>query len=178
MNKKGNLGLIIFFFVLLISILFLGFIAVVGSSVVNYVFDTARPELTNLGVIGSTNMTDVASYTFTQLDNIIQSFTWITGILYIMVLIGSFGIIVVIRQAPSKWLISFYFAMMIILILTSIFISNMYEEFYTGTDDFASIMKEHTILSYMILYSPTIFTVIGFLAGIILFSGIQEESYI
>ena len=57
----------------------------------------------------------------------------------------------------------------------SMFISNIYEDFYSGTDDLATRMQEQTILSWMILYSPLIFAIIAFIAGAIMFSGGTEE---
>lgn len=178
-NKKGNAMLIIIFFIVLFAILFLGVIMVIGSAVINWVFDEAMPELSSLGVIGDANFTDIASYTIAPLNNIIQSFVWLTGVIYVMLLIGSFGIIIISRSSPSKWLIAFYFMLAIILIMGSIFISNIYEEFYDGTDDLAVRLKEHTILSWMILYSPLVFSIMVFATGIVLFSGIaQEESIV
>jgi hypothetical protein len=175
MNKKGNFFFMILFFVILLVILFLGFVMVVGSSVINLVFDEVVPELTGLGQIGDANMTEAAAYTIIPLNNIIQNFTWLTGVLYVMMLVGSIIFIVVSRTSSSKWAIGFYFMLVIVVVIASIFISNMYEDFYDGNDDLATRLKEHVLLSYMILYSPMIFTIIGFIAGVIIFSGIQEE---
>lgn len=178
LNKRANITAMIVFVFLLFLVLFLGFILVVGSSVMNWVFDIAVPELSNLGTIGDTNMTQASQYTITPLNNIVQSFTWLTGVIYMMVLIGSFGVLFIFRESGSKWLIGFYIALMLVLILGSMFISNMYEEFYTGTDDLAIRMQEHTLLSWMILYSPLVFTIMGFIFGVLLFSGVgQEESF-
>lgn len=175
-NKKGNIYLIIFFFVMLFLILFLGFIMIVGSSIVNWVYDEAMPELTNIGTVENTNFTQYAEVTITPLNNIIQGLPWMMGVLYVLMLIGSFGIVFVINQSPtSRWLISIYFMFAILLIITAMFISNIYEEFYNGTDDLATRLKEHTLLSYMVLYSPAIFSIIIFISGIIIFSGIGEE---
>jgi len=177
MNKKGIMGMIMFVLILFV-ILFLGFVIVVGSSIINWTFDVAVPELTNLGQVGDANMSQIAQTTITPVNNIVQSFTWLSGVLYVLALIGSIGFAVVIRSSPNKWLIGFYFMLIIILILGSILISNMYEEFYTDTGDLGNRLKEHTILSYMILYAPMIFTIIAFVTGIILFSGIQQEEYV
>jgi len=177
-SKKGNIGIIILFAVLLVVTLFIGFIMVVGSSIINWTFDIAAPELTDLGVIGDTNMTDVASYTITPLNTLVQSTTWLTGVLYMMMLVGSIGIAVVFRTSPNKWLIGFYLGISLLVIITAMFISNVYEDFYDDTDDLGTRLKEHTLLSYMILYSPAIFSIIVFITGIILFSGIQEDQYL
>lgn len=174
-NKKGNIVLIAIFIILLFVIMFAGFIMVVGSGLLNWTFDILYPELASLGVVGNTNFTEASSYTLTPLNSMIQSLTWLTGVLYVLMLITSLGFIMMVKVAPSKWLIGFYFMCVIILIIGSIFISNMYEEFYAGGDEFALVLKEHALLSWMILYSPAIFTVIAFLGGIILFSGMSEE---
>lgn len=175
MNKKGNILTMIFFIGILFIILILGFLMIVGSAILNWTMDEAVPELSNLGVIGNTNMTEVADYTLTPLNNIVQSFTWLAGVLYVLMLVGSFGILFVFRETSSKWLIGFYIALMLVLIMGSILMSNIYEDFIGGDDDLGSRLKEHTILSFMILESPKVFTVIGFIFGILLFSGIQEE---
>lgn len=178
MNKKGNIMVILLFVIGLFLILFLGFVMVIGSSVLNFVFDETIPELSGIGTVGDANFTDMASYTIEPLNDVVQNFTWLTGVMYILMLVGSVGFAFVFRAAPNKWLIAFYFMLIIILIIGSIFVSNMYEEFYDGTDDLATRLKEHTLLSWMILYAPTIFTVIAFLTGIILFSGMGQEEFI
>ena len=151
---------------------------VTGSAILNWVFDEAIPELSNFGVVAGANLTEVASFTIAPLNNIIQSFTWLTGVLYVLMLIGSIGFIFTMKINPNRWLIGFFFMCVVILIIASIFMSNIYEEFYTGTDDLAIRLQEHTLLSFMILYSPMIFTLISFISGIILFSGMQREEFI
>ena len=178
MNKKGNIVLIAAFFVLLIGILFVGFIMVTGSSVINWVFDIAVPELSNMGMVGDTNMTEVAGYTIEPLDNVIQNFTWLTGVLYILMLVASVGFAFVSRMQPEKWLIGFYIACVLIMVMASILVSNIYEEFYDGSDELATRLQEHTLLSWMILYSPMVLTIIAFATGIILFSGFRQEEFV
>jgi hypothetical protein len=177
-NKKGNIMGIVFFFIALFLILFLGFVMVTGSAIVNWVFDEAVPELTNLGSVGSTNFTKIAEFTITPLNNIIQNFTWLTGVLYVLMLIGAVGFAFAMKINPSKWLIGFFFMSVFILIIASMFMSNIYEEFYTGTDELATRLQEHVILSFMILYAPMIFTIISFISGIVMFSGMQQEEFV
>ena len=93
-------------------------------------------------------------------------------------LIGSFGLAFSMRGNPSGWLIGLYFLLVIILVILSIFMSNIYQDFYTGSGELETRLHEHGLMSYMILYSPMIFTVIAFITGIILFSGRQEEYYV
>ena len=174
-DKRGGIIVLVIFIIILFLILFAGFIMLVGSTILNYVFDIAAPELTNLGQVGDANMTQVAGSTITPLNNMVQSLTFMTGVLYVMMLIGSVGFAFAFRSTQNKWLIGFYFMLVIMLILGSIFISNMYEEFATGNNELANRFREHTILSFMILDAPAIFTIIAFLTGIILFAGPTEE---
>ena len=178
MNKKGNIMPLIIFIGLLFLLLIFGFLMVVGSAILNWVFDESIPVLTDLGVVGGTNFTQISELTVIPLNNFVQSFVWLTGVLYVLMLIGVMGIALVFRGSPDKWLIGFFFALILLLILGAMFMSNIYEEFYTGTDDLATRLQEHTILSFMILYSPAIFTIISFMSGIILFSGKQEEGLV
>ncbi len=176
-NKKGNVAIMIIFFALLFLVMLLGVLFAFGSMVINWTFDEVVPELTTLGQVGDANLTQAADYTIVPLNSVVQNFTWITGVLYVMMLVGLVGMTVAFRTNPSRWLIGFYLVLSIMLIFGSMFISNIYEDFYTGTDEIATILQEHTILSNMLIYSPAIFTVITFLMGIILFSGMQQEEY-
>ena len=150
----------------------------IGSSVLNFVFDETMPELTSLGQTENINLSSTAKLVLNPVDNVVQSLTWLTGVLYMIMLIGSVGIVFIVRGSPSKWLLGLYFGLAIILILGAMLMSNMYEEFYDSTDDLALRMKEHTLLSNMLLYSPAILTVIVFITGIILFSGLGTEQEI
>lgn len=175
MNKKGQIEGVIFFIVLLFIILFVGFLMATGGALVNWVFDEAVPELSNLGAIGDANMTQIADQTITPANTLVQSSTYIFGVMYFIMLIASIGFAFTLRESPSKWLIGFYIMLVLILVLGSMFMSNIYEDFYTGTDEMATRLQEQTLLSYMILYSPTIFAIMGFITGIIIFSGREEE---
>jgi len=87
-NKKGQGDVmpLVIFIGLLFLVLIVGFLMVVGSSVINWVLDVAVPPLTNLGTTGGVNLTQTAELTLIPLNNIIQQFTWATGVLYVMML--------------------------------------------------------------------------------------------
>ena len=174
-NKKGGIEVMIFFIGLLAIILIIGFIMSVGSSVMNWTFDDVVPELTDLGMVGDTNMTDVAAITITPLNNFVQNVQWMVGVLYILMLVGSMGIAFSFRAHPNRWLIGLYLGLVLVLIMLSMFVSNMYEDFYDGTDDLSERLQEQTILSFMILYSPMIFSVIALITGAIMFAGRSDE---
>jgi hypothetical protein len=177
MNKKGNVVAIIYMVLILFVVLVLGMFLAFGSMIINWTFDEAVPELSNLGQVGSANLTEVAGYTLSPVNSVIQSFTWLAGLLYIFSFIGCLGLAFAFRFTGSKWMMGLFIACIFMLVVASIFISNIYEDFYTGTDDVATRLQEQQILSFLILYSPMIMCVIGFLCGIIMFTGEGEEQY-
>ena len=154
-------------FVLLLFGVVIGF----GSSTINWVMDETVPELSGLGMVGDFNATHAIDVAIDPVNDFIQSITWISGLVYIFGLLGVFGLAFAFRVSGEKWLIAFFFILMFALIVASVFMSNIYEDIYRGTDEFALILKEHVALSWLILYSPGIFSIIGFMAGIIMFSG-------
>jgi len=177
-NKKGNIIGIILMVGILFIILFLGFIIAIGVMTLDFVADEVVPELKAVGVVGETNFTEITEMAIDPVDNIIQSFVWMGGLLYIISLLLCFGIAYAFRFTGSKWLITFFILCMLILVIASIFISNMYEEFYNDSGEVGTRLKEQTLLSYLILYSPLIICVVGFVCGVIMFTGNQEESFV
>lgn len=175
MEKKGGVVGIIFFFGLLFIILIGGFIMAVGGAVTGWVFDTAVPEVSNLGMVGDSNITQIAELTVVPMNNLIQNVGWLIGVLYVMALFGSIGFALYSRTTSEKWLIGFYFGLMLLLLMGSVMISNMYEDFYNDAGEFALRLQDQSLISYMIIQSPLIFTIIGFITGIIMFSGMGRE---
>jgi hypothetical protein len=173
-NKKGAFGIIVFFIVLL-SILIIGFIMSGVVAILDFGSDTITPVMEDLGVVGGTNLSDVGRQTFGVMDSFVQALPWLIGFAYVLALIFSIVFVVSYGYNPSAALIGLYFVLMILLIVASIILSNMYENIYTGTDEIATRMKEQTLLAYMILYSPMILTIIAFIAGIFMFAGRQNE---
>lgn len=173
-NKKANIFIIIIIIGALFLLMFVGLALAIGSSVTNYVADIIVPELKDLGMVGGSNVTQAVDLTVTPVDSFVQNFTWIAGLIYVFGIIGIFGVAFAFKNTGEKWLIGLYVAMVLILVISSIFMSNIYEEFYTGTDDVATRLQEHALLSWLLLYSPMVMSLIAFLVGIILFSGSQE----
>jgi len=178
MNKKANIGAILIIFVFLFLLLFIGIGMAIGSSVINWVFDEAMPELTNFGSVGESNISEYSDIAITPVNTFVQNFTWLTGVLYIFGILGVFGVAFAFKTTGNKWLIGLYFGMVLLLVIAAIFISNIYEDFYDDAGDLGDRLKEHAMLSWLILYSPMIMSLVAFLAGVILFSGGGEESYV
>ena len=173
-NKKGNMVAILFIVGGLFLLVMMGVIVAFGSGIINWVADETVPVLSELGMVGDVNMTHTIDVAVQPVNILIQNFTWASGIIYVFGLLGIFGLAFIFRSTGDKWLLPFFFSLVLILMIGCIFMSNIYEDVFRGTDELALILQEHVILSYMILYSPAIMSIIAFIAGILLFSGPSE----
>ena len=170
-GKKGAIGIIIFFAVLII-LLVVGFIAVMVWSVVDIASDEITPIMTELGVLDGTgtNVSEYAEYGFGTADTIVQSLPWIIALGYVMALIFTLVFVLLVGYTPHPAFIGFYFALMILLIFGCIIMSNMYQDIYVGTDDIATRLQEQSTMSYLILHSPFIMAFIAIIGGVIMFT--------
>jgi len=171
MNKKAGIGLIIFFSVLII-VLIIGFAAAIILSIIDYVSDEVTPIMEDLGVIEgtSTNMSEYAGWGFGTLDTVVQSLPWVVALGYVMVLVFTLVFIFIIGYNPHPAFIGFYIALMLLLILGCIMMSNIYQDLYEGTDEIAIRLHDQTILSFLILHSPFVMAMIGIIGGILMFA--------
>ena len=168
-NKKGFEG-IMFFVIALFVILMIGVIVSIAVGLIGFVSDTITPELNDLGVVGDTNLTQVASYTLTPATTFVDAMPWLIGFAYFVMLIFSMIFVISYESNPHPALMGAYFFFVVLIVLGAILISNIYEDIYTGTDDLATKLKEQTMLSYMILYSPGVLALISIVTGIIIFT--------
>jgi len=175
MNKRGSLEATIYIVGGLGILIFVAFLFIVGSAVLNNVADEIVPVLDGLGVVGYTNMTQASEIAIHPVNTVIQSMTWFGTILMVFGIIAIFALAFVYRNTTQKWVIPLFFILMFVLVLVCIFFSNMYQELLIGTDDLTNTMNEYTGLNYFILYSPMIVAIVGFIAGIIMFSGANQE---
>jgi hypothetical protein len=169
MNKKGAIGIIIFFLVILFVLVF-GFIAAITWSAVDIVSDEVTPIMEGLGMIDNVNVSQGAEMSFGILDTAVQSFPWLIAFGYIMALIFTLVFVFLVGYNPHPAFIGLYFALMILLIFGCIIMSNVYQDIYTGTDDIATRLQEQGILSYMILHSPFIMAMVAVVGGILMFA--------
>jgi hypothetical protein len=168
-DKRGIMG-IIFFFLILFSILILGFFAVVVVGVLDFSSEIVTPVMEGIGVVGDTNISEASTYTFGVADTFINAVPWLIAFAYVMALIFSIVLVLSYNYNPNPAFIAVYIAFILLLILGSIIISNAYEDIYSGTDEIALKLQSQVAMSYMILYSPMILTAIAFIAGIYLFA--------
>lgn len=169
--KRGNIMGILLIVGGLMLLLLVGVGLAFGSATINWVMDEVVPELTGIGMVGEANVTHAVEVTIVPVNNFIQQFTWVSGLLFLFGLIGLFGLANAYRSTGDKWLIGFFMVAVLLLIITSIFMSNIYEDVYNGNDVFAGILHEHVILSWFIIFAPAWMSILSFLAGILLFSG-------
>ena len=159
-NKRGGIGIILFFSVLLI-VLILGFIATMVWGVIDIASDELTPIMTELGVVGETNLSEAAEYSFGVADTFVQSLPWIIGFGYVLVLIFTLVFVFIVGYSPHPAFIALYIALMILLIFGCVIMSNVYQDIYTGTDEIATRLQEQTMMSYLILHSPFILAMIA-----------------
>ena len=125
-NKRGAVGILIFVIVLF-AILILGFFAAIIVGVVDMVSDEVTPIMTDLGMAGdSTNVSQYAEYGFGTLNTFIQALPWVVASGYILALVFTIVFIFLSGYSPHPAFIAFYFALMILLILGCVLMSNMY----------------------------------------------------
>jgi len=173
-DKRGVIGIIIFFLILM-GVLIIGFIAAMALGIIDFASDTISPVMKELGVVGDTNISEAATYTFGTLETVNSTLPMLMGFLYVGALIFSVIFAVSYSFNPNPILIGFYFLLIILLIFASIIMSNMYQDIYSGSDEIATRLREQTLLSYMILHSPYILAVIAFITGIYLFTRSAES---
>ena len=178
MNKKaqmegftGLITVVAFLALLVIGSLFIA----IGTAVLTFVAGEVTSVTGDLGVIGSSNVSESSEWSIGPVNETIQMFKWGSGIAIIFAILGVLILASVIRMNPNGFFIGFYIILMLVLILISIFVSGIYEEFHDGSDDIALELQSMPLTSFLIIYFPQIITVIGFLGGIIMFSGMGEE---
>ena len=174
-NKRGVMGIIIFFIVLF-TIVIIGFIAAMALSIIDYASDEITPIMEDLGMAGGTNLSSVAEMTFGVTDTIIKALPWLVSFAYVAALIFSIVFIMSWKYNPNPMFMGFYFMLIILLIFFCIIMSNMYQDIHQADDEIGTRLQEQKALSWMILYSPLIMTIIAFIVGIYIFAGKQTES--
>lgn len=173
-NKKGGIGIIVFF-VVLIVVLVVGFIAAIGWTILDIASDEITPIMIDLGMVGDSNVSQYAEYGFGVANTFIQSMPWLIAMGYILALIFTLVFIFLAGYNPHPAFIAFYISLMILLVFGCVVMSNMYQDIYSGTDEIATRLQEQTIMSYMILHSPFIMALIAIIGGVLMF-GMQSTN--
>ena len=174
-DKKGFMGFV-FFFLILFTILIIGFIGTILVSVFDYTSGVVTPIMTDLGIVGETNLSEASEVTFGTVDTIVDSLPWLLLFTYVAMLIFSVIFIISYDFNPNPAFIGLYFLFVILLIFGAIVMSNMYEDLIKTNDEvIGEGLRSQTGMSYMILHSPWILGMFAFIVGIYIFAGRQTE---
>jgi glucan phosphoethanolaminetransferase (alkaline phosphatase superfamily) len=174
-NKKGQVFGIIVFFLIMFTILIIGFIAVMSVGILSFVSDELNPILKEVGVSSeNSDLEHAINLTMDTTDSFVQSLPWVIGFGYVMALIFTLVFVMVYRENPHPAFMGLFVALMFLLLMGAIIMSNMYQDIYNSNDFLGDKLKENYLMSYMILYSPQILILITFIAGVIMFSTREE----
>lgn len=174
MNKRGQMTGMLYFIGALFIALFIGFMMSVGTAFIDWTADNTLPELQDLGQAGDVNLTEISDLTITPLNTMVQAMPGIIGVMYIMMLVTTLGMAYMFRAGGERWLLFLFFGLSLLLVIASIGISMVYEDFYDDDGDFGDRLKEQSLMSFLILYSPAIMTVIAMAGAMIMFTGYEE----
>lgn len=168
-NKKGVMQIVMFFAILFI-ILIGGFFFAMLTGIIDIASDEITPLFTGIGTVGDANVSQYSEFTFGNLNKIVQFAPILLALIYVLALVMSVVFIIAYSYNPHPIFIGLYFGFIIFLVFGAIIMSNMYQDIYTGNDDLATRLQGQTIMSFMILHSPVIMTIIAFITGIFLFA--------
>jgi hypothetical protein len=167
-NKKGGIGIIIFFAVLM-GVLVVGFIGVLAWSVLDIASDEITPIMEGLGMVGDVNLSHASEVSFGVVDGFIQSVPWLIALGYVLALVFTLVFVFLVGYNPSPAYFAFFFSLMLLLVLGCVVMSNMYQDIYTGSEEISSRLQEQTIMSFLILHSPWIMSLIAVIGGVLMF---------
>ena len=167
-NKKGAIGIILFF-VVLMGVLVLGFIGTMVWSVLDIANDEISPIMKELGMVDDVNVSQAAEYGVNVVDGFVGSMPWLIAFGYVMALIFTLVFVFMVGYNPSPAYFAFYISLMLLLIFGCVIMSNMYQDIYTGSDEISTRLQEQTIMSYLILHSPWIMSLIAVVGGVLMF---------
>lgn len=175
MVKRGQMRPITMLFIILGVLLILAFVSALVLAGIKWGSNQITPITENLGTVGGANLSQAATQTFGTVDTMINLLPLLVGFGYFFLLVGCIAIVSLYRTTANPIFMGLFFVLMVILILVAILVSNTYEDVYNGTDVIATELQSYTLLSFLILNSPIIFGAVGFIAGIFLFGGKQNE---
>ena len=169
-DKRGVSGLI-FFVILLITVLIIGFAASLLAGVFTWASDEVTPIVKDIGNVQDVgNFSQAADYSVVPANNFVQAIPWVIGFSYVAMLIFCVFFAIGYQSNPNPFFIGLYIFLVILVIFAAIIISNMYQDIYTGNDVLAESLHEQQLMTFMILRSPVILTLIALIAGIFIFT--------
>ena len=177
-NKKGQMSNVVILILGLILLVFIIAAGTIGWGVVKSATDVIIPEFSSIGeIFPGSNVSEYTAMTLTPMSSMIDNTGLIMGLIYILGLVGLLGYAFIFRNNFNGWIAMFFIASVLLLIMLSIFVSQYYESFYLEQSELGTILRSASLVSFLIIQSPVILTIIAFIAGIILFTGNREDSY-
>ena len=174
-DKRGQMQIIIFFLILF-TILIIGFVAVLGITVVGFASETITPVMEDLGMVGEANLSEASQVTFGAVDKTIGALPWLLVFSYVAMLVFSIVFITAYTTNPNPAYIGIYFIFIVLLVFGAIIMSNMYQDLVVSGDEvIGDGLREQKSMSYFMIHSPWIMGLIAFLTGIYIFAGNQRE---
>ena len=179
-DKKGQSAMSLLIIAgLIILLMFVGLMVMIGSGITTFTVETINDVTSDLGVIDiggdGANISEYNDYTIGTLNESVQMLKFGSGIVLVFAILGIIVFASSIRFNPSLSMIGFYLLLVFCVLMISIFMSNIYEDFLDDSGDIGQELQKMTMGSFILLYMPHIITVISFIGGIIIFSGIGEE---
>ena len=171
-NKKGNFYATVSVLGTVLLVICFVVMFVMGGAIFKDTMGTLFTEVRGIGnITENVNVTSLANHVFNPVETIMNNYALYASMLYIFGIILIFTLAFIFRDNVNLLTVSLFFVAAILIVLFAIILSNTYEEFYNGTDFMGTELRDATTASYLILYCPTILSIVIFLAGIILFSG-------
>jgi hypothetical protein len=170
-KDKRGVGGLIFFVILLITIVVIGFAAAILSGAITWASDEITPVIKDIGMVEDVgNFSQAADYSVVPANNFVQAIPWLIGFSYVAMLLFAIFFAIGYQSNPNPFLIGLYIFLVVLVIFVAIIISNMYQDIYTGNDEIAAQLHEQQLMTFMILRSPIILTIIALIAGIFMFT--------
>ena len=179
-NKKGQtMTPLIVLAVGVCMFMAIGIMVMIGSGITTYTLETINEVTSELGEVdigeNNANLSKYSDMSIGVVNDSVQMLKFGSGILLIFGILGIIVFAASVRLNPSLSMIGFYLLLVFCVLMMSIFLSNVYEDFLDDDGDIGAELQEMTMGSFILLYMPHIITVIAFVGGIIIFSGIGEE---
>jgi len=173
-RKKGSIQNMMAIMVGLILFIVLSFIIVIVFAVWVNFFGDVTDEL--IGLPADNNITNISKYatiTFGNLNTAFQQLTWISVVIIFGLVMGILMSSFLVKIHPAFFI--FYVFIVVLLVFVSIFISNSYEDLYSGGGILGDSLQDFRAASWIVLYLPIWVTLVALIGGILLFIGLKRD---
>ena len=177
-NKKAQVEGLFYIALFIMFIIVTTVIVMIGSGFLTFISGEITSATSNLGVVGDTNLTSSVDMTIGIMNSGIQMLSWASGVIIFFGLLAILLFALYIRMNPSGVVIGLWIFMVIIFVITSIYMSSIYDDFKNGTDEIALEMQGMTLGNILMENLATIITIISFIGGVIIFTGIGQDQQI